>query len=43
MKWAAIAATPICRDWWAYMKNIMPSNPDNSPISEELKEMFHID
>jgi len=42
-RWAAIAATPICRKWWAHMKDIMPSNPDNSPISAELPQVFHID
>ena len=25
------------------MKEIMPSNPDNSPTSRELREVFHID
>ena len=42
-RWNAIAKTPICRKWWAYMKDIMPSNPDNSPKSVELREVFHID
>lgn len=42
-KWAAIANTPICRKWWAHMKELMPSNPDNSPLSTSLREVFHID
>ena len=42
-RWEAIAQTPICRKWWAYMKEIMPSNPDNSPVSKELREVFHIE
>ena len=25
-RWSAIAQTPICESWWAYMKEIMPSN-----------------
>jgi len=25
------------------MKDIMPSNPDNSPVSRELAEVFHMD
>ena len=41
--WSAIANSSVCKKWWAYMKEIMPSNPDNSPISHELKEVFHID
>jgi L-rhamnose mutarotase len=42
-RWDAIAQTAICRKWWAHMQEIMPSNPDNSPISQELREVFHID
>jgi len=41
-RWAALAGTPECRNWWKHMKDIMPSNPDNSPISVELKSVFHI-
>ncbi|MEZ0298258.1 MAG: L-rhamnose mutarotase [Candidatus Methylacidiphilales bacterium] len=40
-RWAAIAETEVCRRWWAHMREIMPSNPDNSPVSAELKEVFH--
>lgn len=42
-RWKAIAQTAICKKWWAYMRDIMPSNPDNSPIAKDLKEVFHID
>jgi L-rhamnose mutarotase len=42
-RWAAIANTAVCKRWWAHMKDLMPSNPDNSPISRDLKEVFHID
>lgn len=42
-RWNAVANTAICRKWWAHMKEIMPSNPDNSPIARELREVFHID
>jgi L-rhamnose mutarotase len=42
-KWDAVAATPVCKRWWAHMKELMPSNPDNSPVSEELREVFHIE
>jgi L-rhamnose mutarotase len=41
--WQAIANTEVCQRWWAFMKDIMPSNSDNSPISVELKEVFHLD
>jgi L-rhamnose mutarotase len=42
-RWKAIAETDECRRWWAFMKDVMPSNPDNSPVSRELREVFHID
>lgn len=42
-RWDAIATTPICRKWWAHMKDLMPSHPDNSPQSTELREVFHLD
>jgi L-rhamnose mutarotase len=42
-RWAAIAETDVCKRWWAYMKDIMPTNADNSPISAELREVFHLD
>ena len=42
-QWAAIAETDVCKRWWAHMKDLMPSNPDHSPVSEELREVFHID
>lgn len=40
-RWAAIAATPVCRRWWEHMQEVMPANPDASPVSCELKEVFH--
>ena len=42
-RWKAIAETEPCKRWWAYMRDIMPSNPDNSPVMSELREVFHID
>ena len=34
---------PIVKKWWAYMGDIMETNPDNSPLSASLKEVFHLD
>jgi L-rhamnose mutarotase len=34
---------PIVRRWWDYMADIMEVNPDNSPVSIPLKEVFHMD
>ncbi len=41
-RWAAIAQTEVCRRWWAYMKDIMPSNPDNSPVAREIPSVFYL-
>ena len=42
-RWAAIAATDVCQRWWTHMGDVMPSNPDHSPISNDLREVFHIE
>ncbi|BET68320.1 L-rhamnose mutarotase [Opitutales bacterium ASA1] len=40
-RWAAIAQTDVCRRWWKHMADVMPANPDDSPVSLELREVFH--
>ena len=35
--------TAIMKKWWNYMKDIMESNPDNSPVARPLQEMYHLD
>ena len=42
-RWNAIAQTEVCQRWWASMRELMPSNPDNSPDSEPLREVFHLE
>ena len=42
-KWVKSADTEICRKWWDYMADIMDTNPDNSPVSIDLKNVFHLD
>ncbi|MCL1633009.1 L-rhamnose mutarotase [Sporolactobacillus sp. CPB3-1] len=42
-KYNEIANTDICKKWWAYMKPLMKTNPDNSPVALDLKEVFHLD
>ncbi|MDQ6788366.1 MAG: L-rhamnose mutarotase [Acidobacteriota bacterium] len=42
-KWNEIAATDECKKWWKFMKDVMPTNEDDSPVSVELKEVFHLD
>ncbi|WP_046174277.1 L-rhamnose mutarotase [Domibacillus indicus] len=41
-KWAGMAETEICQKWWAYMEPLMETNPDNSPVSRELKDVFYL-
>ena len=41
--WAKGADTAINRKWWDFMADIMETNPDNSPVSIDLKEVFHLD
>ncbi|MGB3149156.1 MAG: L-rhamnose mutarotase [Maribacter sp.] len=41
-KWNAIAKTDICKKWWAYMKDMMETNTDNSPVSVNLENVFYM-
>ena len=41
--WRRIAETEACRRWWSYMKELMLTNPDDSPVAEDLDEVFHLD
>src|SRR5256885_4791018 len=34
-----LPSNPVMQKWWAYMKDIMESNPDNSPVSVPLEEV----
>ncbi len=42
-RWQAIATTDVCRRWWAHMKDLMPTAADDSPLSQDLREVFHIE
>lgn len=41
-RWAAIAGTEVCRRWWRSMRELMPSHPDDSPLTRDLREVFHL-
>lgn len=43
VRWSDSANTEICRKWWDYMVDIMDTNPDNSPVSTDLRCVFHLD
>ncbi|MEI6947640.1 L-rhamnose mutarotase [Paraflavisolibacter sp. H34] len=32
----------VMQRWWKYMADIMEANPDNSPVSLPLKEVFYL-
>ncbi len=38
-----LAEKPLMRKWWDFMSDIMEVNPDNSPVSIDLQEVFHMD
>jgi L-rhamnose mutarotase len=37
-----LPSEPIMQRWWAYMKDIMETNADSSPLSVPLKEVFYL-
>ncbi len=41
-RWQQIASTDVCRRWWRHMREIMPANADDSPVSGPLVEVFHL-
>ncbi len=38
-----LGQTEIVQKWWAFMADIMQTNPDNSPVSVELEEVFYME
>ena len=38
-----LGQTEIVQKWWAYMKDVMKSNADNSPVSIALEEVFYME
>ena len=38
----ALRDEPIMKKWWSYMKDIMETNQDNSPVAIPLKEVFYL-
>lgn len=41
-KYNEIANTDVCQRWWKYMAPLMDTNVDNSPVTTDLKEVFHL-
>lgn len=42
-KWKESAETEVCKRWWKFMADIMDTNEDNSPVTIDLVELFHVD
>ena len=38
-----LANNTIVKKWWDYMADIMEVNPDNSPVSLPLEEVFYME
>jgi L-rhamnose mutarotase len=38
-----LGTNPIVQKWWNYMADIMETNPDNSPVSVPLEEVFYME
>lgn len=41
-KWRHVSTTAINQKWWTYMKDLMETNADDSPISFELEQVFEL-
>jgi L-rhamnose mutarotase len=37
-----LATQPVMRRWWEYMKDLMDTHSDGSPVVVPLKEMFFL-
>ncbi|MEY3367468.1 MAG: L-rhamnose mutarotase [Bacteroidota bacterium] len=33
---------PVMMRWWSHMSDIMSTNPDKSPVSQPLREVFYL-
>lgn len=38
-----LGQTEIVKKWWKFMADIMKTNPDNSPVSIPLEEVFYME
>jgi L-rhamnose mutarotase len=40
---AALRESPVMWEWWEFMKDVMDTNADASPVSHDLKEVFYLE
>ena len=38
-----LGSTEIVKKWWKYMSDIMVTNPDNSPVTVPLDQVFYLE
>ncbi len=38
----ALPQHPVMQRWWAFMKDIMETNEDHSPVSVSLQQVFYL-
>jgi L-rhamnose mutarotase len=38
-----LGKTELVQKWWKYMADIMEANPDNSPVTIELEQVFYME
>ena len=38
-----IGDNPVVRKWWDYMSDLLEVNPDNSPVSIPLRQVFFLE
>jgi L-rhamnose mutarotase len=37
-----LSSSPVMQQWWKHMRDIMESNPDYSPVTTSLTELFYL-
>ena len=42
MKLEELPHHPVMKKWWSYMKDIMETNEDESPVSVRMSEVFYL-
>jgi L-rhamnose mutarotase len=38
-----LGTTEIVKKWWKYMADVMETNPDNSPVTIPLEQVFYME
>lgn len=38
----ALPQTEVVKRWWAFMRDIMDSHPDNAPVQVPLRRVFYL-